>query len=212
MKRFDERRKFSAVLVLAAILSVAAAGASRADDGQGSSNGPGTGTVHAPAPPTANSPPPQPQPPVANKPGFLHELGAWWNQSFSGFSDKMKNARDQFDDFNKKQTDTAKDAAAVTGDAVKNAAQAAKDAAAAVVRLPNMRAVDVRERCDSAANGAPDCDPAAANACRKKGFSDGKPIDVSTSRECSATVGTQGQPTVAAGCKDVATVLRAICQ
>lgn len=211
MTRFEQRSIREAVAAFTLLAAVTFAVAARTEESPTTANG-SMAQQPAPAPGVLGSLPQQPAPAVVNKPGFLHELGAWWDQSFSGFGNKVKNAWDRLDDLNKKQTDAAKDAAAVTGDAVKNAAQAAKDAAAAVVRLPNMRAVDVHERCDLAANGAPDCGPAAANACRKKGFSDGKPIDVSTSRECSATVTTQGQPKVAGGCRDVTTVLRALCQ
>jgi len=198
----------------AAALSAALVGAAFADDGAknpgaAGANGP---PVAAENPAAGNSLPPQPPPPVIYRPGFLHQLGRWWDDSVSGFGDRMKNARDKIEDFNKKQNDAAKDAASATEDVMKNAAQAAKDAASAVVHLPGTRAVEFHERCSVAPNGAPDCQAAAAEGCRKKGFGTGQPIDVSTSRECPAATVLSGQPMTAPECHDVTMVLRAICQ
>src|SRR5271163_2806007 len=86
------------VLPLAASVAVATCDVARADDGQTPA---GAGTVQqAPAP----APGPFPaQPSQANKPGFLHQLEVWWNDSFGDFDAKMKSAKDKLDDYNKQQ-------------------------------------------------------------------------------------------------------------
>ena len=117
------------------------------------------------------------QPPPAFKPGFLHQLGEWWGQGFGDFNAKMKNAKDQLDDL--KNDQSTKDATAATQDALKNAAQT-------MVRLPSTRMFELHDKCQPAANGAPDCPTAANNACRVKGFTGGKPMGISTSQVCSS--------------------------
>jgi hypothetical protein len=182
-------------LPLVAVLCAAAAGAVHADDGQA----PAAGTLPA-------------QPPPANKPGFLHQLGVWWNDSFGDFNVKMKAAREKLDDYNKQQDRAARETAAATQEALKNAAQATKDAATAVVKLPITRVVEFHDRCQVAGNGAPDCQTTANEACRKKGFNSGQPLDVSTSQECPARVVLSGRPPAEGECHDVTVVLRAACQ
>ncbi len=110
-----------------------------------------------------------------------------------------------FEDFNKKQKEAAKDAAAATQEAVKNAA-------GAIVRLPNTRVIDVHERCANAANGGPDCQTAAVNACRAKGFSTGQAVDVSTSDKCATTMWLAGQSPAACNMQPETVVTRALCQ
>jgi hypothetical protein len=182
-------------LPLAAALWAAAAGVVHADDSQA----PAAGAVPA-------------QPPPANKPGFLHQLGVWWNDSFGDIDGKMKAARDKISDYNKQQDQAAKDAAAATQQALKDAAQVTKDAATAVVKLPITRVIEFHDRCQVAGNGAPDCQTTATEACRKKGFDSGQPLDVSTSQECPTRVMLSGRPPAEGECHDVTVVLRAACQ
>src|SRR5271168_2690845 len=151
------------VLPLAAAVPVAICGVARADDGQ------------APAPAPGAIPA---QPSQANKPGFLHQLEVWWNDSFGDFDAKMKSAKDKLDDYNKQQNQAAKETSAATQQALKDAAQATKDAATAVVKLPTTRVFEFHERCQVAGNGAPDCQATAINACRTKGFDSGQPLDI----------------------------------
>jgi hypothetical protein len=83
-----------------------------------------------------------------------------------------------------------------------------KNAASTIVKLPGTRMIDVRERCEIAPNGAPDCEPAAAKGCRTKGFAGGHPLDVRTVEKCDAA-------SVAVGSHDCpieSLVTRAICQ
>jgi hypothetical protein len=191
-------------------------------------------------PPTAAAPlvsaPTQP----ANRPGFLHQLKVWWDDSVAVFDSKSKDAHATADDPNKKAddagrgaTDAAKDAAknaaTATQDAMKNAVEATKgaastatdamkgameatkNAATAIVRLPNTRLVDVRETCARAPNGASDCAAAAATGCRAKGFSGGNPLDTRTAEKCDTKPSQAGQmPGVQ--CARETVVIRAVCQ
>jgi hypothetical protein len=182
-----------------------------------------------------------PPPDTANRPGFLHQLKVWWDDSVAVFDSKSKDAHATADDPNKKAddagrgaTDAAKDAAknaaTATQDAMKNAVEATKgaastatdamkgameatkNAATAIVRLPNTRLVDVLETCARAPNGAADCAAAAANGCRTKGFNGGTPLDVRTAAKCDT------KPPQAAGqlpgvqCGPETVVIRAVCQ
>jgi hypothetical protein len=209
MTRFDDNRFVRAVAVfwlLAATLSVVPPGRAIAEDNATIGAG---AAPQAPETPAASAPA---QPAPAEKRGLMNDIRRWWDHSFADFDAKMKAAKDKLDDFNKKQNDAAKDAGTATQEALKNAAQATKDAATAVVRLPNTRVLELLDRCDVAANGAPDCRAAAINACRKKGFNSGQPIDVRTSQECPAAVALSGRTPVEGECPDETVVLRAVCQ
>jgi hypothetical protein len=201
-------RLFLASAIVAPIaLSAAAIGSATADDAQVPAGA--AAAQQAPAPPPGSFPA---QPAPVNKPGFLHQLGVWFNDGFADFSAKMKNAKDQLDNYNKQQDKAAKDASAATEQALKDAAQATKDAATAVVKLPVTRVFEVHDRCQVAGNGAPDCQTTAAATCRAKGFETGQPLDVSTSQECPARVMLSGRPPEEGECKDVTVILRAVCR
>jgi hypothetical protein len=190
---------------IAVALLATAIGPASADDGQTPA---GAGAVQqAPAPGSSPA-----QPSQANKPGFLHQLELWWNDSFGDFNAKMKSAKDKLDDYNKQQDQAAKETSAATQQALKDAAQATKDAATAVVKLPITRVFEFHDRCQVAGNGAPDCQTTATNACRTKGFDSGQPLDISTSQECPARVMLSGRPPVEGECKDVTVILRAVCR
>jgi hypothetical protein len=188
------------VLPLAAALSITAAGTVHADDSRSPA---GTSVVQqAPVSPPANNSLPA-QPPPAFKPGFLHQLGVWWDQGIGDFNAKMKSAKDKFDDLNTDQS--AKDASAATQEALKNAAET-------VVHLPSTRMFELHERCQTAANGAPDCPTAANNACRGKGFNAGKPMGISTSQVCPPSVLMSGRPPAEGECRDETYILGVVCQ
>jgi hypothetical protein len=164
--------------------------------------------VAAPAPPAAaggSAPPAAPAASADAKPGFLHEFGRWWNESFAKFGSNMKDAQQKLDDFNNGQRAAAKEA-------VKNAAEATKDAATAIVRLPGTRAIEVHQACPKAPNGAPDCQEAAVNACRGKGFNTGKPLDVSSSEKCVATMWLANQTQGECHLETETILARALCQ
>ncbi len=161
----------------------------------------------------ATAPPsPSPPPPAANKPGFLHELGSWWNGSIASFGAKLNDARGKFEDLGKTSKEAAKGAATATQEAVKNAVDVSKDAAGVVVRLPNTRLIEMRERCDKAPNGAPDCATAAAKGCRAKGFTGGTSLDVTTAENCPAPTLLSRQEPAKGECPVETVVTRAVCQ
>jgi hypothetical protein len=189
---------------IAVALAAVTVGTARADDGPAPS---GAGAVQQAPAPAPGALPAQP-----NKPGFLHQLEVWWNDSFGDFDAKMKSAKDKLDDYNKQQDKAAKETSAATQQALKDAAQATKDAANAVVKLPITRVFEFHERCQVAGNGASDCQTTATNACRTKGFDTGQPLDISTSQECPARVMLSGRPPVEGECKDVTFILRAVCR
>ena len=162
----------------------------------------------ATAPPSPSPPPP----PAANKPGFLHELGSWWNGSIGYLGAKLKDARGTFEDLGKTSKEAAKGAATATQEAVKSAVEVSKDAAGVVVRLPNTRLIEMRERCDKAPNGAPDCAAAAANGCRAKGFTGGTSLDVTTAENCPAPTLLSRQEPAKGECPVETVVTRAVCQ
>jgi hypothetical protein len=192
---------------VAVALAAATVGTVRADDGPAPA---GAGAMQQAPVPAPGSLPAQPQP--ANKPGFLHQLEVWWNDSFGDFDAKMKSAKDKLDDYNKQQNQAAKETSTATEQALKDAAQVTKDAATAVVKLPTTRMFEFHERCQVAGNGAPDCQATVTNACRTKGFDSGQPLDISTSQECPARVMLSGRPPVEGECKDVTFILRAVCR
>ncbi len=128
------------------------------------------------APPPAKTAPFPPQPPPADKPGFLHELKGWWDNSLGFFRQGT----------GKDPATSPRSAAGAAGNAVKGAVEATKNAATAIVKLPGTRMIDIYLRCENAPNGAPDCEAAAASACRAKGFGGGHPLDVRTEQKCDA--------------------------
>ena len=181
----------SAVAAGAALLILALASTSFAEDQPAPAGAP---------PPAATSPFP-PQPPPADKPGFLHELKGWWDNSLGFFGKGME-----------KSGDVTKGAAGAAGDAMKGAVEATKNAATTIVKLPGTRMIDMYVHCEKAPNGAPDCETAAANACRAKGFGGGHPLDVRTEQKCDAATLASGQPPELRNCPVETTVTRAICQ
>ena len=187
-------------LFAAALLVVA--GIAVAEDGQ-----PASGGATETAPPAAS-----PAPPATNKPGFLHELWQWWDNSISGLGARMQDARSKVENLNQKSTDAVKGAASATQDAVKSTAEATKDAASTLLRLPNTRVIEIRERCTPAPNGAPDCQAAAANACRGKGFNTGQPLDVVSAEKCPPAALLSAQKTGVLDCPVETVVSRAVCQ
>jgi hypothetical protein len=190
--------------------------------------------------PTAGAPTMPPQSTPAFRPGFLHQLRTWWDDSLAVFDRKDNNPGGAANDANKKPEDNspgvadkAKDAAAsamtTTQDAMKNAVEATKgaastatdamkgaveatkNAASAIVRLPNTRIIQLSEVCARAPNGGSDCASAAATGCRAKGFNGGSPLDVRTGSRCDPKPPQAGQmPTVHCGPESVVT--RAVCQ
>jgi hypothetical protein len=128
------------------------------------------------------------QPPPAGQPGFVYEFGRWWDAHTGAIG------------------------AEATQDALKQAAQATKEAATALIRIPTGRFIEVHQRCALAPNGAPDCRSAAASVCRTKGFQDGNPINVQSSQNCPPAVWMSGREPAAGQCPQETVVLMVACR
>ncbi len=161
--------RLSAVMA-AALLTLALAVDARAQTGgvqQQPGSRPDAGHIVAP-PAAAPAPPPK-------KEGFFDALGRWWDRSAADFNANVDKMKGQIEALNERTAKAARDAASAT-----------RDATDALVRLPNTRIVEGRERCDIAPNGSPDCNAAAETICRSKGFTIGKSASIEQARKCSA--------------------------
>jgi hypothetical protein len=159
------------------------------------------------------------QPPPAEKPGFIYEFGRWWDSTRGKFEDlgkqsdaAAKEAAAATQGAVQSATQATKGAADATENAVKGAAEATKNAANTIFRLPGLRVVEVHQLCNVAPNGAPDCRTAATNACRTKGFTSGRPVDVRSSQNCPPAVWLSGRNPSAGECPEETVVLMAACQ
>ena len=150
---------------------------------------PGEIPSQSPGEPAAN-----PSPDSGLRPGFVDAIGHWFNEGTTKFKSDLQGAQATFDQLGKETRD------------------AAKDATDAVVGLPNARMVTVRERCAVAQNGAPDCQAAAAAACRGKGFQTGNSLDTQSEHTCPAQVLLKGRAPSDAECPTEIFVTRAVCQ
>jgi hypothetical protein len=154
----------------------------------------------APKPPAAQ--PPAAQPPAANyQPGFIDVFGRFIGDSAAKLGSQLRSANE-----------TLGDIGSQTGEAAKGAVGSARNAADAIIGLPNARIVTGRERCTAAANGAPDCRAAADTACRSKGFASGKILDTQSAQKCPARVWLSGRLPAEGDCVLETFVTRAVCQ
>jgi len=140
----------------------------------------------------ANPPPAAPN--SMPGPSLVDTIGRWFDDGTTKFKSNLQGAQQSFDEF----ADQTRDAA--------------KDATGAVMGLPNARIVTVRERCAAAQNGAPDCQAAAAAACRGKGFQTGKSVDTQSEHKCPAQVLLKGRAPNDVECSTEIFVTRAVCQ
>jgi hypothetical protein len=199
----------TAAFVLSASLASSAVALAQ-NAGPQVTNGPATvpsAPAAAPAPaapgqsaPQAGSLFPNQPPPAGEKPGFIYAFGRWWDDT-----------RGKIGDLSKQQGDATNGAAAATQDVLKGAAEATKNAATAIARLPVARFVEGHQRCAVAPNGAPDCRTAAANVCRSKGFTDGHPVNVQSSQNCPPAVWMSGREPAPGECPEETVVLMAAC-
>jgi hypothetical protein len=133
-------------------------------------------------------------------PGFFATIGRWFDRQAAGFNSAVGTVRDKF-----------KDIGHEAGVAAKSTVDNAKDAADAVTRLPGTRVMTGHEKCQIAANGAPDCIAAASAICEAKGFKTGKSVDMTTAEVCPAQVYLSGRNS-GPGCHTETFVSRALCQ
>jgi hypothetical protein len=74
------------------------------------------------------------------------------------------------------------------------------------------RVVSGRERCQTAANGAPDCRTAIEALCRSSGFSAGESLDVQSAEKCPARVWISRAQATRGECRMESHVRRALCR
>ena len=132
--------------------------------------------------------------------GFLATVSRWFREQTATVNSSLDDARKKVDGFN-----------SAAGDAAKSTVEGAKDAAGAIARIPSARAVSGHEKCQLAANGAPDCVAAANTMCKAKGFESGKSVDMTTADVCPAKVYMSGRST-GPECTTETFVSRAFCQ
>jgi len=147
------------------------------------------------------APPPDP----SYQPGFIDAFGRFIGESAAKLDSQLKTTNETLGHLGSQTTDAAKDAA-------KDAVGTAKEAAGALVDLPNARIVTGRERCTAAPNGAPDCRAAADTVCRVKGFTTGKGLDTQSTQNCPARVWLSGRPPQDGDCRLETYLTRAVCQ
>ena len=152
--------------------------------------------AEAPAQETAAPNPPQQTEPL----DFFGRIFHWFGQQADNFNSNLKDAGSQVNNFGRE-----------AGIAARTTVDAAKDAAGAVVRIPNTRVVSGHEKCAAAPNGAPDCVTAATKMCKAKGFESGKSVDMTTAEVCPPQVLLSGRNS-GTECHDETFVSRSLCQ
>lgn len=183
-----------------------------------------------PAQPQAE-PPAQPPAAPPRRDGFFDTIGRWWEKSTRDFkasvdennakwkrsveesNAKLKAGVDESNakwrELGRKTEQATKEAAAAQKEATEEFLKAQKEAAEAFKNLPNLRMVEGRQVCATAANGSPDCQAAAETICKGKGFGTGKSADITTSRKCSARALLQRDESE---CRTETVVIKAACQ
>jgi hypothetical protein len=141
----------------------------------------------------------QAQPPQSDGP--LGAVGRWFSESFASIGSHFREAEQGVTKFGTE-----------AGVAAKKTGTAVKDAADVVTKLPTTRVLAGHQKCTISANGAPDCHDAADKLCKRRGFTSGQTVDITSAHECPLQV-TLGQREARAGeCKNVTFVSRAVCQ
>lgn len=134
-------------------------------------------------------------------PGVFEAVGRWFDEAWSSLGSNFSSARSRVDNFGDE-----------AGEAARATANAAKDTAGAVARLPTARVVKGHQNCVIAANGAPDCGVAAAALCKAKGFNGGRSVDITSAEECPAPVMLGRREAKPGECRTVTFVTSAFCQ
>ena len=135
------------------------------------------------------------------EPNVFDRIARWFDRSFSDFDAGLKETFAGFEQFGDR-----------TGDAVKDAAGNVAESAESLAALPNIRIVSIRQRCEPAANGAPDCRRAAEAACRSRGYATGKSLQTQSGRICALPTLLSHLASKPRECRTETHVLRSICQ
>lgn len=141
----------------------------------------------------------------AEEPGVIGRINNWFERQWDKAQSNLQGARGEVDNFNREAGVAARTVTRGTVDA-------AKDAADAVTRLQKARVISGHAVCVVAANGAPDCNGAAASICKSKGFETGKSVDITSAENCPARVLLSGREAAPGECKTQTFVSRALCQ
>jgi hypothetical protein len=147
------------------------------------------------------APPQAPAPNPSFAPGFIDALGRWMGDSRAALDSQLKNTQEAIGGIGAQATD-----------ALKGAAGAAQQATGAIVGLPAGQMISGRQLCQPAANGAPDCGPAAETLCKAKGFSSGRGLEVASTQRCSARIWRSRRNPADGPCGTETFVTRAVCQ
>lgn len=142
---------------------------------------------------------------------FLTKVGRWFDEQFSTFNSNVKDAQAKFDSNVKDAKSKIDNFGHEASIAAKSGADAAKDAADQLARIPNSRVIKAHERCTLAPNGAPDCNAAVLSVCKAKGFNNGKSLDMTTAEKCPAKVWISGRTPEPGECTTETFVSRVLC-
>ncbi len=135
----------------------------------------------------------------------------FFEEGAANFRTHLQGAKSKFDELSSDAAANRKNFDEGAETARKNAVEATRSAVESMTKLPASRVAQGRERCEVAANGAPDCQAAAENLCKKQGFSGGKSMDFTSAEECPARVYLSGRQS-GGECKTVTFISRAMCQ
>lgn len=141
----------------------------------------------------------------SEEPGVFDRINNWFERQWDKAQSNFQGARGEVDNFNREAGVAARTVTRGTVDA-------AKDAADAVARLPKARVISGHAVCVVAANGAPDCNGAAASICKSKGFETGKSVDITSAENCPPRVMLSGRDPQPGECRTQTFVSRALCQ
>lgn len=134
------------------------------------------------------------------EPGLFSQVGRWLDNQVSGMHSIVEGAGREVKNFGRE-----------AGIAAETTAGNARQAADAVVKIPNARMVMGHQECALAPNGAPDCVSAATALCKAKGFNAGTSMAMTSAVKCPPEVYLAGRST-GPGCSDTTFVSQALCQ
>ena len=164
-----------------------------------------------PANDPAAQPPAQPAPSASYRPGFIDALGRWIGDSKAAIDSQLRTTQDAIGEMGSQATGVVKDAAGAAQQATAGVI-VALPAPESIVGLPGTRVITGHARCPAAANGAPDCGPAANVLCLGKGFKSGRSLEVSAGRSCSTRTWLSRGNLAQGPCATETYVTRAVCQ
>jgi hypothetical protein len=131
----------------------------------------------------------------------LDRIGRWFDRSVNDLNEGLKETFTAPPPAGDRPRDTSKDTVG-----------SANSSADPLIPLPSLSIISQRQRCEMAANGAPDCRRAAEIACQSRGYSTGQSLQTQSERMCSPAPLFPQHASRPSGCRTEAYVLRAICR